>query len=171
MKTRLTLSQEIIENPGFWRKTDAYFYYSGHCNRNSPFETSDSCANCDGARCDYCRKIEVAATYEFVPYSDVVYNGLVKQGINKEIASEIAYSDRPCKTHYLYIPDEIPEKTKMMIETPDASVWVWCEQNRDLDLYDMRDEYRKIMQSKGISWADGLDFYLNQINFWYKTNK
>lgn len=59
----------------------------------------------------------------------------------------------------------------MMIETPDASVWAQCEQNRDLDLYDMRNEYRKIMQSKGISWADGLDFYLNQINFWYKTNK
>lgn len=169
MKTRLTLSQATIENPGFWRKTDATFYYSGHCYRNSPFETSDSCANCDGARCEYCRKIEVAATYEFCSYSDVVYNDLVKQGIDKEIASDIAYSDYPCKTHYLSYPDEIPEKTKKLIETPDASVWAWCEENKELDLFDLKHEYRKIMQAKGISWADGLDYYLNQIEFWYKS--
>ena len=30
-------------------------YYTGHMYRNSPYETDDSCGNCDGARCDTCR--------------------------------------------------------------------------------------------------------------------
>ena len=36
---------------------------SGHVYRNSPFETDDSCGNCDGARCDSCREIYVLTEY------------------------------------------------------------------------------------------------------------
>ena len=36
---------------------------SGHMYRYSPFETDDSCGNCDGARCDSCREIYVLTEY------------------------------------------------------------------------------------------------------------
>ena len=29
--------------------------YTGHMYYNSPYETCDSCGNCSGAKCDYCR--------------------------------------------------------------------------------------------------------------------
>lgn len=31
--------------------------YSGHMYRNSPYETSSDCGNCDGARCDDCKEL------------------------------------------------------------------------------------------------------------------
>ena len=30
---------------------------TGHMNRGSAYSSSDSCSNCDGARCDYCHDI------------------------------------------------------------------------------------------------------------------
>lgn len=43
--------------------------YTGHMYRNSPYETSSSCGNCDGARCDNCSLIftsEVGYTQEIL---------------------------------------------------------------------------------------------------------
>jgi len=37
-----------------WSKKSLEMSYSGHLNRGSAAETSSSCGNCDGARCDDC---------------------------------------------------------------------------------------------------------------------
>ena len=42
---------EVIDD-GIYIRTE----FTGHMYRNSPYETSDSCGNCDGARCDTCSK-------------------------------------------------------------------------------------------------------------------
>lgn len=169
MKTIVKLSKQLINNPAFWRKAGESFYYSGHSYRGSAFESDNTCRNCDGANCDHCKKIVVEAHYEFSCYTDVIYNDLLAQGLDKEVAGDLAYSDWPCKTHYLSMPSEIPEETRKKIETPDAEVWSWCENNK-ASLYDMRDKYRIMKQEQGVSWAEGLNYYLNQIDFWYKTN-
>ena len=172
MKTRVTLSDSLINNPAFWEKTEETFYYSGHCHRGSAIEADDTCDNCDGANCDWCKKFVVNAHYQFRCYSDVIYHDLLSQGIDKEAAADLAYSDWGCKTHYIAYPTEIPEETRKKIDTPDKEIWDWCDKNYtdDIDLYDLKDTYRKIKQSQGISWEEGLDYYLNQIYFWYKTN-
>lgn len=55
---------------------DLYFstMYSGHMYRNSPYETSSSCGNCDGARCDTCKTIyEITDGYN--EDSPIIYRG------------------------------------------------------------------------------------------------
>ena len=37
---------------------------SGHLNRGSSFYSSDSCGNCDGARCEQCRNIYKVYVYD-----------------------------------------------------------------------------------------------------------
>ena len=170
MKTRVTLTESLINNPAFWEKTGESFYYSGHCHRGSAFETDDTCSNCNGANCEWCKKVIVKPHYSFICYTDTIYHNLVSQGIDKEVAADLAYSDWPCKTHCLSYPTEIPEETRNKIETPDKEVWDWCDKNYADDLFDLKDTYRKMKQSQGISWGEGLQYYLNQIDFWYKTN-
>ena len=172
MKQKVYLSKELQENPAFWEKQSSSFYYSGHCNRGSAFEKDNTCGNCDGANCAWCKKVITEPHYEFVSYTDTIYKDLIKQGIDREIASDLAYSDYPCKTHYLVKPTEIPDHVKNKIETPDVEVWKWCEENYDNeDCFDLRDKYRCYMQAKGISWDEGLDYYLNQAKYWYITKK
>ena len=173
MKKRVTLSNNLINNPAFWEKTSESFYYSGHCHRGSAFESDDTCGNCDGANCDWCKKVIVDAHYTFHCYTDVICKDLVSQGIDKEIAADLAYSDYPCKTHYLIMPSEIPEETKKKIETPDLEVWYWCEENYPIikNIHNLKNAYCIFKQEQGISWEEGLDYYLNQIDFWYRTNK
>lgn len=37
---------------------------TGHLNRGSDYSSSDSCGNCDGARCDYCHDIYCVTIFE-----------------------------------------------------------------------------------------------------------
>ena len=54
---------EYIEIPDnmikdeWWDEIKGRFHYTGHSHFNSPFETDDSCGNCDGAKCHICKKI------------------------------------------------------------------------------------------------------------------
>ena len=43
---------------------------TGHMHRNSPYETSSDCGNCDGARCDYFTKL-----YEVTDFDSGKYHG------------------------------------------------------------------------------------------------
>lgn len=174
MKEVVYLSDVLIKNPAFWRREGESFYYSGHCHRGSAIETDDSCGNCDGANCDFCKKIVVDAHYEFSVYTDVIYADLLQQGVNEDIASDLAYNDFGCKTHSLHMPteDEMPEETRLLIETPCKEVWDWCHAHKDVfDSFELKDQYRQMMQAKGISWDGGLQFYLNQVEFWCNTRR
>ena len=172
MKQIVNLSDELVRNPAFWRKTPRSFYYSGHCHRGSAIETDDSCGNCDGARCESCKKVIIEPHYSFSCYSEVIHTDLLSQSYDADIASDLAYNDFGCKTHSLHMPtaDEMSDETRVLIETPCKEVWDWCNSHKDVfNLSELKDQYRQIMQAKGISWCDGLDFYLNQIEFWHDT--
>lgn len=76
-----------------WRMRPETVHYSGHIHYRSPYESDDNCGTCDGARCDYCRKIVDKSELEFSICTDILYNILIEEGVPKDIASELAYSD------------------------------------------------------------------------------
>lgn len=78
---------------GNWRMRPETVHYSGHTYYRSPFECDDSCGTCDGARCDYCRKIVDEPELEFSICTDTLYSILIEEGVPKDIAAELAYSD------------------------------------------------------------------------------
>ena len=55
-------------------------YYTGHLYRGASYETDDSCGNCDGARCDSCKKV---TTYE-------VCHTIIDE--NNDLVTETIYS-------------------------------------------------------------------------------
>ena len=65
---------------------------SGHIYRNSPFETADSCGNCDGANCDICKKIPNDSIEISIP-SDELVQMLMTKGAPEDIAKDFAYDD------------------------------------------------------------------------------
>lgn len=77
----------------YWRMSYESIHYSGHRYFRSPFESDDNCGTCDGARCDYCRKIVDKADLEFSICTGTLYSILLEEGVPKDIASELAYSD------------------------------------------------------------------------------
>jgi len=83
----------------FWQPEGSKSYYSQHLYRNSPFESSDSCGNCNGANCDSCVLIAIPAQLEFSIYSDILYDWMIQDGVPEEVASELAYSDS-CRRNY-----------------------------------------------------------------------
>lgn len=114
----------------WWDINGASSYLSQHMYRNSPFESSDSCGNCDGAACDDCHRVTVPGHMEFSVYSDTLHDWLKEAGVPKDVASELAYSDTcgyTCKEYHLVWPNErmlkeqYPELYKQ-ITTPDEEV-------------------------------------------------
>jgi hypothetical protein len=69
------------DNSYYYEFEDDHIFRSieltGHMYRNSPHETCDSCGNCDGARCDSCKKIYVV---EDLGSQNVYYKGFNKNG-------------------------------------------------------------------------------------------
>lgn len=88
----------------WWDIKGVSSYMSRHMHRNSPFETSSSCGNCDGACCEdedgkpLCRRVQVPGHLEFSVYTDTLYTWLKEAGVPEDAASEIAYSDY-CRNH------------------------------------------------------------------------
>jgi len=78
-------------NPKYWRKNYVE-YMSGHMHRNSPYETSHSCGNCDGARCKHCKKIEYWE-FEFSAPYDICIDMVISCGIAKDIAENYIMDD------------------------------------------------------------------------------
>jgi hypothetical protein len=90
------------------RKGFGGYTLSGHCHRNSTFETSNSCGNCDGACCDYCEKIPNDEIEVSIP-SDELEQMLISKGCPEDVASDFAYNDfvrNHCRGYYFYFPTE-----------------------------------------------------------------
>jgi len=101
-KTSTSIIIDIMDKAGdekFWRPESSRGYYSQHLHRNSPYESSDSCGNCNGANCDSCVLVVVPAQLEFSTYSDTLYDWLIEDGVPEDIAEELAYSDS-CRRSY-----------------------------------------------------------------------
>lgn len=81
---------------------------SGHIYKNSPFETSNSCSNCDGANCHICKKIPNDSIEVSIP-SDELVQMLMKKGAPEDVAKDFAYDDtvnRFRKGYYFCFPTQ-----------------------------------------------------------------
>lgn len=80
----------------YWEYEVGTGYYSNHVYRNSPYESSDTCANCNGALCDGCKFIMVKGNFICSIPSDELCNMIIKEGAPKEIAEELAFCADMC---------------------------------------------------------------------------
>jgi hypothetical protein len=82
-----------VGNEDFWNPENPRKEYSHHMYRNSPYETCDSCGNCNGAYCDICSEVTIPGHLSFSIYTDTIYQWLVEKDIPEDVASVVAYSD------------------------------------------------------------------------------
>lgn len=83
----------------YWSPQGPTTYMSCHMYLNSPFESSDSCDNCNGARCNSCVKVTTPSEWRFSVSSNTLYHWIVEEGVDPGIANELAYSD-DCRHTY-----------------------------------------------------------------------
>lgn len=69
----------------YWNYERDQKHLSGHCYYRSPYETDDSCGNCNGARCDYCREIIDKKHMEFVICTDVLEEIMRKANVPENV--------------------------------------------------------------------------------------
>ena len=86
---------DLIADEKYW-EVDTDVYYTHHMYRNSPYETCSDCGNCDGARCNGCKKIRETSLKCSIP-TDELYDMLISKGVDEATASDFAYLDS-CKT-------------------------------------------------------------------------
>lgn len=86
-------------DPKYWMYYSESREYSKHCYRNSPYETSNTCANCDGARCYDCELITIPEHLELCIVSDKLCDMLIESGLPKDVAVFFAYDDS-CRLQY-----------------------------------------------------------------------
>lgn len=99
---------EYIEIPDnmikdeWWDEIKGRFHYSGHSHFNSPFETDNSCGNCDGAKCDICKKITEPDHYSAAIPCDELEKILAKvvPELPEELRRDLVYDD--CKNYVDY---------------------------------------------------------------------
>lgn len=114
-----------------WRFWGSKKEYTHHVHRNSPFDSCDSCATCDGARCDACKLITVPAHLECCITSDKLYSWLLEEGAPKDVAAEFAYSDTVgnfYRGYKLIWPNEKMLREKKselfsLLTTPDEAIY------------------------------------------------
>ena len=86
---------DLVSEEKYW-ELDTDVYYTHHMYRNSPYETCDNCGNCDGARCEGCKKVTEIKLQCSIP-TDELYEMLKSKGVDEATASDFAYLDS-CKS-------------------------------------------------------------------------
>ena len=87
-------TNSVIAQERYWSFHRPVIELSGHMNFTSPFESSDSCNTCDGARCDYCEKVVTAGHFEFSVNSDELFRWMLEANVPENVATEIAFGER-----------------------------------------------------------------------------
>lgn len=91
----------------YWEMEPIKSHLSGHTYRNSPYESDDTCANCNSAMCDVCKTIYEYPHLECSIQSDELYKILLDKQVPKEIASELTYGETSTyKNYHLIWPTE-----------------------------------------------------------------
>lgn len=104
-----------VLDPQYWCLMGERVRYTGHLYRNSPYESDDSCGNCDGARCDTCQKIIIPADIECSIQCDKLERMLDNLGIDRDIVLFFTYDDSGkmrYKNHYFKWPSAADLKEK-----------------------------------------------------------
>lgn len=113
----IDILDKVLE-PEFWdimmeRKT-----YTGHQYYNSPYEDSDSCKTCDGARCDNCKEIIIPEDIECSIRVDILENILTDMGLPIDVVMFFTYDDS-CKTSYKGYHMKFPNVKDLKERYPD----------------------------------------------------
>ena len=61
----IKFTEKEILNPANWTLYGEDTLYTGHSCFASPFESYDSCGNCNGANCDICKEVKRAPEFRF----------------------------------------------------------------------------------------------------------
>lgn len=79
----------------YWSMRGETVQYTHHMHYNSPYETDSDCGNCDGARCDGCRKIINPAHLEFSIYTDHLEKAIreATPELTDDEVSDLCYND------------------------------------------------------------------------------
>lgn len=155
---------DIVKDEKYWHYHGKEVHLSGHMYRNSPYETDDSCGNCDGARCDYCKKIVDEPYFSFCISTDELYDILISKGVSDGAAQDIAYNDF-CRNHTsdgfhliwprdYHLEERYPEEYKKITE-PDKELWKkFDELVEEADKNDnfFSDEVKKYSGLSGDEW-------------------
>lgn len=164
---------------GHWRIEGASFEFSHHMYRNSPFETCNSCGNCDGASCDICHKVQIDAHIECSMGSDELYKWLLEESVPEDTASDLAYSDYCGYTRNGYrlvwptedmLKEQYPELHKT-ITTLDEEVLVVIESFRgQFDCF--ADLSKAVLKHYGFVWYSSSGHVRNQLDlYWNSCNQ
>jgi len=96
----------------YWEISNSREHWSHHSYRNSPIETDDSCANCNGAGCEGCELIIEQPHFEFAVPCNVLERAVYKLAPQLTVSEvkDMIYSD---SHNYVYHEGE-----KYMIEYP-----------------------------------------------------
>lgn len=89
---KITFIDKVLDEK-YWSVESAQKHYSGHLHYRSPYECDDTCATCDGAKCEYCREIIDPAHLEFGIASDELVELLINIGVPQDCAEEYVYTD------------------------------------------------------------------------------
>ena len=73
----------------FWHVSGERVHYTHHMYYNSPYETDYDCGNCDGGRCDGCRRIVEPSHLEFGIYTNMLEDA-VRQAAPELTSGEIS---------------------------------------------------------------------------------
>lgn len=82
-----------VLNEEDWKLSPERKYLSGHMYRNSPYETDDSCGNCDGARCDFCESVTVPPHFSYCVEYTKFEASMIAAGVPELEARDIALKE------------------------------------------------------------------------------
>ncbi len=170
----VSIIDDILDEK-FWRVASPSKHMSGHMYRNSPFETDNSCGNCDGARCELCHEIIEPSHLECELAVDILEELLKKHGVPEEDASNIVYDDychNRSGDYMFHFPSdfELEEKHKDFYDkllAKDEEIWNELDSYKAAGLNPILEAEKK----RGISFISYDRHLDNQWHLWKGANK
>lgn len=93
----------------YWSICPPQKHMSRHSYRNSPYESDESCANCDGVNCEICKEIITPTHLECAIPVNILEDLFISRGVPKKDISNIIYNENCNNISGKYIfnyPDE-----------------------------------------------------------------
>lgn len=140
---RVEILDKVLD-PQYWYLFGERVRYSGHLYRNSPYESDDSCGNCDGARCETCKKIIIPPDIECVIQSDKLEKMLLESGVPEDVAGFFSYDDS-CKKHYKGYYFVFPSANALKEKYPDKykEIYSFLEEKDKKEREEIQARYQK----------------------------
>lgn len=139
-----------VLDPQYWSLTNQRIKYTGHLYRNSPYESDDSCGNCDGARCDTCQKIIIPAGIECSIQCDKLERMLNELGLDRDVVLFFTYDDSG-KMNYKNYRFKWPTDTMLKSKYPEKYKEIYSS------LIEKEEKYQAEMKAKAQARANNVN--------------